>query len=705
MSVHNWRFFRSGGFDQVRIESGDDLANLHTLDQKLWAALSCPTQGLEFDRRTLELIDSDHDGRIRAPEILATVAWALRLIRDPEILAGGSDALPLSQIKLDNPEGAALHALASALLKNMGKADAAEITVADVVAATALFAMARFNGDGIITAETVAASDSRGVFDDVIVSMGGKTDQGGQPGIDDAALDAFFGELRALAAWHEKGKEDPKIQILGGATAEAADALNNVRAKIDDYFTRCGLAVYDPRAAAFLNTAEPAFAGLADKALSADGAETASFPLARIEPERPLPLGVGLNPAWSTRMAEFESLVARPLLNAPSVLHEKDWGELKSKFQAYNTWFAAKPAGHCDRLGMDRVQALLAGNGEAELRGLLVEDKALAQHVALTESLEKLVRLCRDLRTLLNNYISLRDFYLHDKTAIFQAGTLYLDGRSFDLCIRVDSVGKHASMAVLSQTYLLYCECSRKSTGEKMTIVAAVTAGDSDNLMIGRNGIFYDRDHRDWDATVVHIIENPISIKQAMFAPYKRASRLVNEQIQKLAASKEKNVGESTASGIAGAAKLDEKVPPQPFDVGKFAGIFAAIGLALGTIGAALASLITGMLTLAWWQLPLAFLGLGLAISGPSALIAWFKLRGRNLAPILDANGWAVNTKAKINIVFGGALTRLAELPEGAERALVDPFAEEETPWKRYLALLFLVLLLGGILYWRLVHS
>ena len=62
---HRWRFFRIGGFDQVRIETADDLRHLHELDQKLWAVLACPCSGLEIDSRTLKLIDSSDEGRLR----------------------------------------------------------------------------------------------------------------------------------------------------------------------------------------------------------------------------------------------------------------------------------------------------------------------------------------------------------------------------------------------------------------------------------------------------------------------------------------------------------------------------------------------------------------------------------------------------------------------------------------------------------------
>jgi hypothetical protein len=92
----------------------------------------------------------------------------------------------------------------------------------------------------------------------------------------------------------------------------------------------------------------------------------------------------------------------------------------------------------------------------------------------------------------------------------------------------------------------------------------------------------------------------------------------------------------------------------------------------------------TGLLALKWWQMPLAVGGLLLLISAPAMVVAWFKLRSRNLGPILDANGWAVNARARINIPFGTSLTQLAELPAGAERALSDPYAEKERPWKTY---------------------
>jgi hypothetical protein len=133
---------------------------------------------------------------------------------------------------------------------------------------------------------------------------------------------------------------------------------------------------------------------------------------------------------------------------------------------------------------------------------------------------------------------------------------------------------------------------------------------------------------------------------------------------------------------VAGAPAVAVK---PAFDVGKFAGIFAAIGLAVGAIGGILASIVGGLLGLKIWQMPLAMIGLMLAISGPAMVLAWFKLKRRNLAPILDANGWAVNARARINIPFGTSLTSLSSLPAGAHRSLTDPYADKKSVWPYYL--------------------
>ena len=312
--------------------------------------------------------------------------------------------------------------------------------------------------------------------------------------------------------------------------------------------------------------------------------------------------------------------------------------------------------------------------------------------------MEKLCRLVRDLHKLCVNFVNFKDLYDGGEPAIFQAGTLYLDQRSCTLCLPVEDAGRHATMAALAGTYLAYCDCVRKGTGEKRQIVAAFTNGDSDNLMVGRNGLFYDRKGRDWDATITKIVDNPISIRQAFWSPYKKLVRLIEEQVAKRAAAAEAESDKKLAAAASTAATADKAKPEsKKVDVGTVAALGVAFG-ALATAFAAIAGYASGLLKLPFWQVCLAVVGLVLLISGPSMLIAWLKLRKRNLGPILDANGWAVNAKAKVNVPFGTSLTGIATLPPGATQSSDDRFGERPSAWPKFALFIVIVCFIISLL-------
>ena len=315
---------------------------------------------------------------------------------------------------------------------------------------------------------------------------------------------------------------------------------------------------------------------------------------------------------------------------------------------------------------------------------------ALAAAQAQYRPLEKLLLLCRDFCTLLRNFVSFQDFYAkrgkallgrgaddESPWAIFQAGTLVIDQRACNLCMKVSDMAKHNTQAADSGMFLIYCNCKHHATGQTMQIVAAMTVGDIRHLKVGKNALFYDRQGRDWEAEVVKIIDNPISIGQAFWSPYRKLGEWVSGLITKSAAEKEKkSFADMTAklqTTPAAPAAAQQPAQPAPFDIAKFAGIFAAIGMAVGYIGSFFTSIALGLKDLGWWGW-LVIPGLLLVISGPSMILAWMKLRKRNLAPLLNANGWAINADAIVNVLFGNTLTEQAQYPI---MKLKDPFAKK----------------------------
>jgi hypothetical protein len=699
---HRFEFARAGGLDQVTLKTGADLLALESLDPKLWIAVSCPTKNLELDPRTLGLLDMDGDGRVRVPEILAAIRFCAARLRDVGVLLAGGAEVALESLRDDTPEGRATLGAIRHVLAQLGRPDATTIAVADVADTTKVFEDTLFNGDGVVAAEAATELETRQLLLDVMATIGAVTDRSGKAGVDQAHADQFFAEATAYADWARRGT-GADVLVLGERTAAAHAALQGVRTKVDDFFVRCGLAAMEPRSATALNRSDAEFAALATKDLAAAASDVAAFPVARVDAGRALPLGAGVNPAWAGGIAALRREVVSPLLgDSKDELTHAEWVELLGRFGAYEGWLAEKAGAAVEKLGLPRIRMILAGPGRHHVQALLDRDAAFAAEAAAIDDVVRLAHYHRDLATLLRNFVSFADFYDPARSAVFQAGTLFLDARSCDLCIRVDDPAAHATIASLSRMYLAYCEC-RRPGGAMMKIVACFTQGDADYLMAGRNGVFYDRTGKDWDATIVKIVENPISLRQAFWSPYKKALKAIEEQVARFAAVKEKEA-DGHVTGVAAKAGdalvATKPPPPSPVDVGKMVGVIAALGVGIGALGTLLGGFVSGFMDLQpWWAKIVAIGAVSLVVSGPSVLIAWLKLRHRTLGPILDANGWAVNGRVRINIPLATALTARAALPRGARRLLDDPYADRAGRRRRrllWLAVAVIAVALGA---------
>ncbi|OCG01378.1 hypothetical protein [Gilliamella sp. wkB112] len=666
---HMWTFQRVGGLDQVVFNSSDDIINLADLDPKLWVALSCPTTGLNFDKRTLALLDVDQDGRIRIPDILDAISWTKDKVLSFDKILQSSDILPLAQIDTTTKAGQKLLVTAHSILANLNKSQQNFLTQDDVQQSIKINAGKLYNGDLIFPPASELSTTMQTFIQSAIKVIGAEKDMSGQAGIN---LDIATTFVNNLQTWQQWQTDISKTETpFGENRTEIWKLVQTLKPKIDDYFLRIELAQYAPQAQTALNVDEKYIVPTENGLLSDDA--LAELPLSKIDTNSTLDLVNGLNPLWKSKVSQFKSLVASSLAN-PDQLSQAEWQHIQTSLQAYTKLINSKPE-------MTKIKVTIAPIGSiedlpAQLIASLTDKQLLNEFQHMVEQdnqtpisaadvlvLEKLVLFHKHLYRLLVNFTSFADFFSLENTAAFQLGKLYIDGRCATLCVAVDNIGKHSTLANYSELCLLYCECTRH--GQKQLIAAAITAGQGDLLIEGRNGVFIDTDGNDWDANVVKIISKPISIQQAVWAPYQRIGRLITEQINKWASSKDASIEKSSAQVIQN--------PENKFDIGKSVGVFAAIGLAIGAIGTALATIFQAIFSLTWWQLPLVIIGLFLIISGPSVILAWLKLRRRTLGPLLEASGWAINGQVKINLLLGGLLTSKAELPQNAKRNLRDP--------------------------------
>ena len=614
---YNWKFNKIGGVTRVCIETGEDIAHLGELDQKLWTALSCPTTGFEFDGKTLAYLDSNNDGRIHVNEVIAASQWLTAILKDPATLIKGADCVTAEEINPETDEGKAILEGLANLLKAKGEEN-----------------------------ETVALSDTA------------------------AALEA----LAAAAAEAKAAGED--VLPYGADTEEVLVLAEKLKTKLDDYFLRSKLAAFDSESTAALDVSAEKIGAISDKELPGCIDEIATYPLARVNDDQVLPLNAVINPAWAADFARFKALAIDKDYPGAASFSDGDWQAVQGKLATYTAW-------------KEQVKK--------EEDEFLESQKAEADTV---KNVDKFLHLHRDFFRFLQNFVTFSDFYSRDEArlAVFQSGKLYIDERCLDLCVRVNDMGRHGDMAAKSGMFILYCHCVSKVKGAEMDIAGVVTEGNTRSLSVGQNAIFYDRDGHDWDATITKIVDNPISVPQAFWSPYRKFGKWCTDKLSKSAEDKENKATGDLISKADG-AKIPEEgaAKKQAFDIAKFAGIFAAIGMALGFILDAAVGLLDSIIKMPWWGIFVLIAAIILLISGPSMLLAWLKLRKRNLAPVLNANGWAINSRVLVNTQFGSTLTHLAEYPKVKGK---DPFRKKTPLWRKILRWCLLLLVLAVVAFW-----
>ena len=676
-SKYEWQYCSLGGAIRVKIGSGEDIAHLGELDQKLWTVLSCPVEGLEFDKQTLEYLDTEKDGKIMVNEVVQAAQWITSIIKDKDSILNGDSVLKLDNIDTSTEAGKGLYNSARQILKNLG-IDKDEISLADASDSKSIFAGTKFNGDGVITVLSSTDDALKQIITDITATVGSVEDRSGEKGVNAELIEKFYASCADWAAW----KSGAPVMPYGERTAAAFDAYNALKDKMNDYFTRCRLVAFDTEVAKAVNVAVT------------DINDIDNCPVAAPKAARTLDLAA-INPAWQKRFDALASLIG---FSGKTEMTEAEWRSVETTFNDYAAWLGAKKGAEVEPLGEVRINAILIAGEKEALLALVERDKALAAESSSIDDVKKLMYYYRDFYRLLKNFVLFTDFYSRAPgvRAMFELGQLYIDQRCCDLCIRVSDMGKHADMAALSGIFLIYFKATSKVLGKSMDAVAVMTDGDIFDLRPGKNGIFYDLQGNNWDAVITKVVDNPVSISQAFWAPYRKAWEFCVGIINKSAADKDAKINAdlqakvktaaATTPGAADAAKSDKQ---QAFDIAKFAGIFAALGMAMGYIGTFLTSIVTGIQSTPPLDLILILLGLMLVISGPSCFIAWTKLRKRNLGPILNANGWAINSKVLVNILFGGKLTTVAKYPK---LKLADPYDQKTPAWKIWLPTILIIL-------------
>lgn len=722
------RFVRAGGFDQIILETAADLRHLRKLDQTLWVASSCPTRGLDLEPESLDFVDTDKDGRIRPPEILAAIDWVLEVLRDTSTLPEVLDFLKLEQINPESEVGAQILQTIERIHSNLGLTDASVITLGQTLDRSGIFAAVKSNGDGVIPASAAESPEVAQLIQDILLTIGGTTDQSGETGVTADSLEQFFTALDSYLRWWVQGHPSdahllpteppsevpepalqdgdasvghleaamqqeaaardklaprqevavepspapelaPDIFTLGEATSGALAAVTLIRERIEAFFKQAEVAAFDARAVGYLNVNDGDLASLPGRGREEVDAMLDRVPLARVGPHSPLPLREGVNPAFAQALATLNRDAVAPVFGEEKEsLTQAEWRTLLARLAPYEAWLAAKAGSAVEVLGIPRIAELLKHPEHRDaLVALITVDFALAAEIAAISEVEKLLRLHRDLFRLLRNYVSLPEFYAADKRAIFQMGALLIDGCLLKLCIEVDDLKQHSTIASQSGIYLVYCTAKRANDPRTLTLCAAVTNRDAGRINIGKNAVFYDRFGNDWDARVVQVAINPISLRESIWAPFKKIGEIVSSQMEKINAARqqafEKNVTESMTKLERGTHAAPPATPAGSNNMGA---MLAGGGVAIAALSSSLAYVARTLQNINDLFILYTIAIVLLLLILPSLVIGFIRLRKRDIGMILEACGWAINGRMRINLGLARELTHIGKLPPGS---------------------------------------
>ncbi|XXF81047.1 hypothetical protein P2318_15165 [Myxococcaceae bacterium GXIMD 01537] len=292
--------------------------------------------------------------------------------------------------------------------------------------------------------------------------------------------------------------------------------------------------------------------------------------------------------------------------------------------------------------------------------------------------LERLLLNQRWLFTFANNFVAMPDLYSVERRALFEQGTLIMAGRQFSLAVLVTDRTTHAALAAEASMYILYCRISGGVTPRTFEVAVPVTAGTTRGLFVGKRGIFHDREGHEYDAQVVQIIKQPVSLGEAAIAPFRRLTHFLTSRIEAWTMASDSEFEARLAQRTSG---LLYATPISPFASGSTsviapasgapglsgtAGLIVGASVAVAALGSALAFIIHQLRVVTLAQFLFGILVLCLVAMVPTLALALIRILNRDLAVVLEGSGWAMNDRLRLTRRLGRLFTRRPLRPRGS---------------------------------------
>jgi len=689
-------FRRYGHSHHLRIRTAADLEFAVALDEAHWVATNAPVSTINCDETFLRLLDRDGSGRITCEELKEGIRWLMGMLTDRSGIAERSSTLDLRAINTGADEGRRARDAARKILDRCGDEEARTVTLEQVRRVKAQVESMPVSEAGVVLPAAAKDAQVAQFITDVIAAVGGTPHPAGEQGITRGQLEEFLAAAAAQIEWRRAGEVPPHaaktpVMPLGGETPGAYAVLSSIRGKMDQYFAQCEAAALDERFVRRMGWTEGELEGLDFDDPTVIEQVLKGAPLARATPERRLIFEQPVNPYYAETLERFRREVAEPVLGESGpFLTVGQWRRIKAAFAEHEAWVNSQPAPAVGALGTEKLQTYLQERFARAVGELIDESSRAAVAMDNIRLIEKLILFQASMIDLANNFVSFPHLYEPASRAVFEMGTLVMDGRRFNLAVKVENRTRHAQVAKSSNMYVLYAEVT-PAGGETYEVAVPVTSGGKGNLCVSKRGIFRDLCGREHDARIVHIIENPISLREALVSPFMRLGKLLSGKIESITTQAEKKLDASATAAMSRLEPAPGAAAPAPRPTSGLAtgGMLMGAGVALAALGSAVAYIAKTLAALKPIQLIIVILAAVLIVLVPTSIVAYIKLRKRDLSAILEGSGWGINARMRLTRRQRRFFTLRPPYPRGARGV-------RRVGWMLAIAAVVIAILVGG---------
>ncbi len=655
------KFRRIGGSSQLVIESANDFRNAYELDPAHWTLTSIPAKNLLCPADFLALIPQDASGRIHVKDVRALLKWVISTVADLSDFITAAPALRLAALNDKDADGLRAKETAKLALKRIGAKTESEITIEQINEFKTLVSNALQNGDGIIPPEPVKDAVTAECIKFAMAAVGSQKDISGADGIGAAELDAFETMLKAFLDWTDEGVARKKeLFPYADATAGLWGKYSAVASDVDDYFDSCHALVFagshDSGSRVPKNTFDPN-----DSSSVEDFFKKA--PLAPADPACVLHLNERVNPNRASDLTAFFEAFRASVPGDKSAITEAEWTAFKAAITPYGDWTGRKNTDKLDGLDLARLRAVAASKAFENIRAMIADDTEVSNNVTCCDLVRKVIICQTNLREFLNNFINMEALFSPEKRSFILAGKLVMNGFNFHMCMIVHDVAAHKKIAATSNVCVMYINATTGTAPavKSMTLAVAVTAGTMRRLFVGKSGVFYTPDGLIWDAVITDLIQQPVSLKEAILMPFYRIGDIISNQAEKHFAAKtnafEADVTKNVDSKLAGGE--------QPKKEGglNMPMLIMGGGVGIAALGSSFAFMAKSLQGVSIWRILAVLLGIFIIICAPFVILSLLKLFRRSLTRFLEANGCALNREMRLTLALGRIFTYVPRIP------------------------------------------